>query len=326
MKREELAAMPAVLRDFLVYHEAVKGKSEKTINEYYTDLRTFFRYLKLSRGLVDMETAFQEISIDDIDANFLSSVTTSDLFAFLVYCKDERGNNTATRARKCSTLRSYFKYLTAQTHLLEHNPAELLESPKLKKTLPKYLSLENSSALLAAVEGTYRERDYCILTFFLNCGMRLSELCGLNLTDIRQDNTLRVVGKGNKERVLYLNAACLAALKAYLPKRPVDGVVARDKNALFISRNHRRISNQTVQYIVYKYLDKAGLSGQGLSVHKLRHTAATLMYQYGNVDVRVLQEVLGHENLNTTKIYTHISDSQVKSAFDANPLSKKKPE
>lgn len=312
--------MPAVMRDFLVYHEAVKGKSARSISEYQRDLRTFFRYLKYVRGLVPSDTEFSEIPVQDVSLELLATVTTNDIYAFLVFCKNERGNNATTRARKCSTLRIFFKYLCAQTKQLPNNPAELLETPKTAKTLPKFLTLEESGELLAAVDGPNRTRDYCILTLFLNCGMRLSELCGLNVTDVRGD-TLRVVGKGNKERLLYLNDACRAALAAYLPNRPVDGLPATEKDALFISRNHRRISNQMVQHIVYQALEKAGLGGQGLSVHKLRHTAATLMYQYGHTDVRVLQEVLGHENLNTTRIYTHVSDDQLKAAFASNPLS-----
>ncbi|MBR3300638.1 MAG: tyrosine-type recombinase/integrase, partial [Clostridia bacterium] len=201
------------------------------------------------------------------------------------------------------------------------NPAEMLDSPKVKQSLPKHLTLEDSLNLLNCVDGPYKERDYCILTLFLNCGMRLSELCGINLSDIRSDGTLRLLGKGNKERIVYLNDACQNAIAAYMAVRPNDSISPSDKNALFISRNNKRISNKTVQYIVKKYLEKAGLGGQGLSTHKLRHTAATLMYQHGNVDIRVLKDILGHANLGTTQIYTHISDNQIKNAIDSNPLS-----
>ncbi len=325
MKHEILLSAPPVIRDFLTYNETIKGKSSRTVDEYYLDLQTFFRYLLLSRGKVDKKTPFNKIDISAVDISLIKTVTISDLYAFIVFCKDERNNSAATRARKTSTLRTFFKYLTSHVHLLEVNPAELLDSPKVKQSLPKHLSLEDSLELLNCIEGPYKERDYCIITLFLNCGMRLSELCGLNLTDIHSDKTLRLLGKGNKERIVYINDACETALKAYLAVRPAGSVNFNDRNALFISRNNNRISNKTVQYIVKKYLEKAGLAGRGLSTHKLRHTAATLMYQHGNVDIRVLKDILGHANLGTTQIYTHISDNQIKNAIDSNPLSKIKP-
>lgn len=325
MKHEVLLSAPPIIRDFLTYSETIKGKSSRSVDEYFLDLQTFFRYLLLIRGRVNNGIAFEEISIAAVDAELISTVTISDLYAFIVFCKDSRGNNAATRARKTSTLRVFFKYLTSGIHLLEVNPAEMLDSPKVKQSLPKHLTLEDSLNLLSCVEGDNKERDYCILVLFLNCGMRLSELCGINLGDIRTDGTLRLLGKGNKERVVYLNDACREAIKDYMRVRPNDGIIATDRNALFISRNKRRISNKTVQYIVKKYLEKAGLDGQGLSTHKLRHTAATLMYQHGNVDIRVLKDILGHANLGTTQIYTHVSDSQIKNAIDSNPLSKAKP-
>lgn len=321
MKHDILLSCPPIIRDFLTYNEVIKGKSSKSVDEYYLDLQTFFRYLLIIRGKADQKTPFEEIDISCVDAELIRTVTISDLYAFIVYCKDERGNNAATRARKTSTLRIFFKYLTSQIHLLENNPAEMLESPKVKAGLPKHLSIEDSLELLSVVDGPNKERDYCILTLFLNCGMRLSELCGLNLSDIHSDGTLRLLGKGNKERIVYINDACDAAIKAYLAVRPNDGIEFGDRNALFISRNKRRLSNKTVQHIVKTYLEKAGLGGQGYSTHKLRHTAATLMYQHGNVDIRVLKDILGHSNLGTTQIYTHISDTQIKNAIDSNPLS-----
>lgn len=321
MKLEILNSCPAFLRDFLTYNETIKGKSSRSVEGYYIDLRTFFRYLLLVRGIAPKNVEFNKIDINAADIELVRSVTISDLYAFMVYCKEELKNNTATRARKTSTLRIFFKYMSVQTHQIPTNPAEMLESPKVKQSLPKHLTLENSLELLNSVDGANERRDYCILTLFLNCGLRLSELCGLNLSDISSDGIMTVTGKGNKERAVYLNDSCKAAIKAYLAVRPNEGVVITDRNALFISRNHRRISPKTVQHIVKTYLKKAGLDGMGFSTHKLRHTAATLMYQHGNVDIRVLKDILGHANLGTTQIYTHVSDAQIKRAVDANPLS-----
>lgn len=321
MKLEILNSCPAFLRDFLTYNETIRGKSSRSVEGYYIDLRTFFRYMLLVRGKVPKDTEFNKIDINAADIELVRSVTISDLYAFMVYCKDELNNNTATRARKTSTLRIFFKYMSVQTHQIPTNPAELLESPKVKQSLPRHLTLENSLELLNSVDGANERRDYCILTLFLNCGLRLSELCGLNLSDISSDGIMTVTGKGNKERAVYLNDSCLSAVKAYLAVRPNEGIVITDRNALFISRNHRRISPKTVQHIVKTYLEKAGLGGMGFSTHKLRHTAATLMYQHGQVDIRVLKDILGHANLGTTQIYTHVSDAQIKRAVDANPLS-----
>lgn len=326
MEFKELMASPPIIRDFLTYSSTIKGKSKLSVEEYYFDLTTFFKYIKLSRGLSPSDKEFQEIDISDIDEVLVKSITISDLLAFLVFCKEERDNNAATRARKASTLRVYFRYLTNTKHILSDNPAVELETPKTKKSLPRFLTLEESLKLLSVVDGDYKERDYCIITFFLNCGMRLSELCSLNLTSFGENGSMTLLGKGNKERTVYLNQACIDALEKYLPTRPVDGVLQKDKNALFLSKFKKRISNKTVQHIVYSNLEKAGLGDRGLSVHKLRHTAATLMYQHGNVDIRILKDILGHANLGTTQIYTHISDSQIKKAIDSNPLGSIKSE
>ena len=302
MKLEILQSCPPVIRDFLTYNETIRGKSSRSVEGYFLDLQTFFRYILLVRGLVPKSAEFEKITIEKVDIELIKTITVSDLYAFLVFCKEERQNGAASRARKTSTLRIFFKYLSVQTHQLENNPAEMLETPKVKQSLPKHLTLEDSLELLNSVEGPYKERDYCILTLFLNCGLRLAELCALNLSSISGDGTLTVVGKGNKERMVYLNSACLDAISKYLPVRHNEGVPASDKNALYISRNKRRISPKTVQHIVKTYLEKAGLGDMGYSTHKLRHTAATLMYQHGNVDIRVLKDILGHANLGTTQI------------------------
>ncbi len=320
LKKEQFNDIfPSYVVEFLNYYSVIKNRSTLTVIEYANDLATFFRFLKVIRGLDDKETPFEEIYIKDLSLETIAGVSLNDAYMFLVYCKDNRGNNERTRARKSTTLRSFYKYLTVQKRLIDDNPLQELDSPKIKKTLPKYLTLDESLKLLNSVDGKYKERDYCILTLFLNCGMRLSELVSLNLSDIRSNNTIVVTGKGNKERTIYLNDACIDAINAYLPYRPVDGV--KDKNALFISRQKGRISNKTVQYIVKSTLEKAGLSDRNLSTHKLRHTAATLMYQYGDVDVLAIKEILGHESLSTTQIYTHIMDEQLKNAAASNPLS-----
>lgn len=315
--REE--AFP-ILKEYLFYLQTIRQKSIKTVDEYFIDLRTFFRFIKQIRGLVNSNIDFEEIKIDDIGLDLIKTVTLNDAYEFMNYLQRDRLNKSAARARKCSSLKGFFKFITNKQHLLEVNPIEELEVPKKKKSLPKYLTLEQSIELLNAVEGEYKERDYAIITLFLNCGLRVSEMAGLNYTDIRNDNTMRVLGKGNKERIVYLNSACIDAIQDYMKVRPVDGV--KDKHALFISRNHNRMSVKTIQAMVYKYLEKIGLNAQGYSCHKLRHTAATLMYQHGGVDVRVLKEVLGHENLATTEIYTHLSSEQMKNAADSNPLAK----
>lgn len=321
LKYAKSSNLPPLLQDFANHQLAIKNKSELTVDEYALDLILFFRYLKAQQNGEVLSPSLADTDISDIDIEFLRKVTLADAYAFLSYCKSERDNDAAARARKVSSIRAFFKYLCVQRKLLDENPMQELETPKQKRAQPKYLTLDESLQLLASVEGKYKERDYCILTLFLNCGLRLSELVSINYTDIKDNNTLVVRGKGNKERTVYLNEACVTAIRNYMAVRPVDKVRAKDKSALFLSSRFQRISPKTVQHMVYSYLDKCGLGDRGLSVHKLRHTAATLMYQHGNVDVLVLKEILGHENLGTTEIYTHLVDEQLKKASDANPLS-----
>lgn len=310
---------PPVIRDFLNYIGNIKGRSDNTVDEYYRDLRTFFRFLIKDRGLIKEDIEIDKIDISSVNLEMVKSVTFSEIILFLNYCKDERDNNAATRSRKISSLRDFFHYLTVKTHQLTFDPTEELETPKKGKRLPKYLTLEDSLRLLEAVDGEFKERDYCILVFFLNCGLRRSELVGINLSDINSENMLTVRGKGNKERTLYLNKACIDALNEYLKVRPVNGI--SDKKALFISRKNCRITGKGVYHMVNHYLEKIGLGNQGYSPHKLRHTAATLMYQKGGVDIRTLQAILGHSSLGTTQIYTHIADEQIENALNSNPLS-----
>lgn len=322
------ADSPKILLEFLSYHETVKAHSQKTVDEYYLDLRNFFRYMKQLRDPSLIDLPMDEIDIRDIGIEFISSITLADVYSYLVYLSrdrlnrpnsetSDRGLSASTRARKVATLRSFFNYLCNKVHLLPDNPIKDIDSPKIKKTLPRYLTLEESIRLLESVDGSNRERDLCILTFFLNCGLRISELIGLNRSDI-QDDALRVLGKGNKVRIVYLNQACKDTLAQYLKVRPVIG--GKDQDALFVSRNHQRISRATVHTLVKKHLRGAGLDSTMYSSHKLRHTAATLMLQNG-VDVKAVQEVLGHEHLNTTEIYTHIDNDSLRIAAKANPLS-----
>lgn len=318
---------PPILRDFLVYHETIQGHSRKTVDEYYLDLRNFFRFLKYEKNLVSRDTPLDDISIDDADLSLVRDITLTDIYSYMNYLSRDRGLNNTSRARKVATIRSFYKYLTNKAKLLETNPVQDLDSPRLKKTLPKYLDLDESLNLLDSVDGKNAVRDYCILTLFLNCGLRISELVGLNKTDVRGDQ-LRVLGKGNKERMLYLNDACQRALEDWLTER--DTLVLVDQNALFVTlQNRRRISTAAVHKLVKKHLASAGLDSSQYSSHKLRHTAATLMLQNG-VDVRTLQEVLGHDHLNTTQIYTHVDNEDLRTAAKANPLGgirqKKKPE
>lgn len=322
------ADSPRILLDFLSYHETVKAHSQKTVDEYYLDLRNFFRYMKQLREPELSGCEPEQIDIRDIGIEFIRSITLTDVYSYLAYLSRERpqrpnseksskGLSASSRARKVATLRSFFNYLCNKVHLLQENPIQDIDSPKIRKTLPRYLTLDECVQLLEGVDGPNRERDLCILTLFLNCGLRISELIGLNRSDI-QDDALRVLGKGDKVRIVYLNQACKDALAAYLQVRPVVG--GKDQDALFVSRNRQRISRATVHSLVKKHLADAGLDSQRYSSHKLRHTAATLMLQNG-VDVKAVQEVLGHEHLNTTEIYTHIDNESLRIAAKANPLS-----
>lgn len=322
MRKEEFSKLPLPVQQYLMYIEAIKNHSELSVIEYASDLRTFFRYIAREKGIYSQDTPNEEIDLSPIDLNIIQSVNLNDAYKFIIYCKNIRGNSESTRARRVVAIRRFYSYLSDNLGVIEHNPMKNLDAPKTKKALPKYLTLEEAEKLLSVISGKYKERDYAIITLFLNCGMRLSELVAIDYNDIRADGSLTITGKGNKERVVYLNQACINALVDYMKVWPNDGV--KDK-ALFLSSRNSRISPKTVQHIVYSYIDKAGYGDRGLSVHKLRHTAATLMYRHGNVDLLLLKEILGHENLGTTEIYTHIASDAARKAIEANPLSKEKP-
>ena len=322
---------PQLLRDFLSYHQTIQGHSKKTVDEYFLDLRTFFRYIKLDKGLVDRRTPLEEIPIDDVDLALVRSVTLTDIYSFLSFLSNSRVRNAknpysgtglmaSTRARKVATIRSFYKYLVNKTRVLDENPIKELDSPRQRQALPRFLTLDESIQLLESIDGENMERDFCIITLFLNCGLRISEMVGLNLSDIRGDR-LRVLGKGNKERIVFLNLACQNAIEDWLAVRSKSGAV--DPYALFITRKHTRVTKDGIHYMLKKRFTAAGLDSSKYSAHKLRHTAATLMLQNG-VDVRTLQEVLGHEHLNTTQIYTHVDSDSLRSAAQANPLGNMK--
>lgn len=322
--------LPEPLITFAGYKSSIQNCSPLTVSEYLNDLVLFFRYIIVTRrGDKPEKTEMTEVSIASLDYDLASSVRSDEIYAYMLYLSAVRGNKVRIRARRLSAIKAFYKYHTVKSRRIAENPAKDIDSPNIKPALPKYLSLEESIKLLESIprDCPTFERDYCIVTLFLNCGMRLSELVGINLSDIDRNLTkLTVTGKGSKMRVIYLNAACRAALGDYLTVRQLKatehGQPIIDKDALFLSSRRTRISNQMVQTLVYKYLDLAGLGGRGLSVHKLRHTAATLMYNEGEVDVLAIKDILGHEQLTTTQIYTHLSNKQLEDAVDSNPLAK----
>lgn len=318
---------PQVLREFLSYHETIKGQSKRTVSEYYLDIRMFLRFVKLMRNELPVNTPLEDVPIKDVDLDFVRSISSTEVFDFLSFLANDRvpegshddpGIGSAARARKLSAIKSFYNYLSVSTKQIKENPVKDIEFPKIRRSLPKYLTLEESTTLLKSVSGPNQKRDFAILMLFLNCGIRRSELVGLNLTDV-YDDRIRVVGKGNKERIVYMGASCRKAIDEYLVER--NKIVLSDNRALFGSRDKNRISVTAVHRLVKKHLLEAGMDSTQFSAHKLRHTAATLMLSNG-VDLKTLQEVLGHENLNTTQIYTHVESTELKIAAEANPLSK----
>ncbi len=316
---------PLFVQNFLSYKGTIQNRSKKTVFQYYHDLRTFFRYIVKEKNKSKYkDVCYDEIPFSDVSDDDVVSVTSDNIFNYLSYAYNTRDNKASSRARKLSCLRSFYKYLSKVKCVINDNPTERIDSVQIKKALPKYLTLEQAQDLLDSISGNNAERDYAIITLFLNCGFRVSELAGINLSDFSDGfETVVVTGKGSKQRMLYLNSACRDAIKAYLNVRP-DKVKLTDRDALFVSRNRNRLSVQMIQTMIYKRLEEAGLGHLKLSVHKLRHTAATLMYQHGKVDVRVLKDILGHEEMSTTQIYTHLSTDQIKNAAEANPLSHEK--
>lgn len=308
--------------DFLDYMKSTKGSSDNTVKEYYYDLRVFVRFIKKRKNLVDESIDFNDIAIEDISPEVLESVTKQDIYAYNAFLERERKISNRSKFRKISSVRSFYNYLYAKIEVIKKNPIIDIDMPKIEKTLPVYLTLDQSLNLLKTIEKSkikalYKKRDYAIVTLFLNCGMRLSELSAINISHLKDDNTLKVIGKGNKERTIYLNEASVYAVNEYLKLRPQ----IKD-DALFLSMREQRMSNRSIQHMIEKHMKNSGLDTNKYSVHKLRHTAATLLYQYGNADIRSLQEILGHESVNTTEIYTHVNKKSLKKLVESNPLSK----
>lgn len=316
--------LPESLIDFLNYLETIRSTSKNTIEGYKIDLTIFFRFMLIYKGKVDSNSVeFEDIDIAVVDIEFLKNIKLRDLYAFLSFTEKYRDNSSYARARKVATLKSFFKYLYGKAKIISENPALELESPKINKRHPVYLTLKQSIHLLESLNKNDKNyaRDYCILTFFLNCGMRLSELCSIQIDKIR-DDTLTIIGKGNKERTVYLNDACLKALGNYIKVRDDSKAIAENKKYLFLSSRNVPINKRTVEIMIKKHITNAGLTDDKYTPHKLRHTAATLMYKYGNVDIRSLQSILGHTNISTTQIYTHVDDDSLRDAVKSNPLSK----
>lgn len=308
-----------LIDDFLGFLSSSKGASENTIKEYYYDLRTFMRFILIRRGIVE-DIDFKDIDIDLVDLDLIKSIKKEDIYSFTSFLDRKMKNSNRTKNRKLSSIRTFFKYLSTKVDLIEYNPAEDIDSPKIERSLPVYLDLDEAMSILKEISNSnqqpkYKSRDYAIVTLFLNCGMRLSELSSLNLDDIKT-NILRVTGKGRKQREIFLNNACRDALDEYLKFRPDV-----DDEALFLSMRNNRMNNRSIQHMVEKHIKNSGLDTSKYTVHKLRHTAATLMYQYGSADIRSLQEILGHESVSTTQIYTHVNNRALKETIENNPLS-----
>jgi integrase/recombinase XerD len=328
--------MPSCLKDFLNYMLTIKGKSANTVHSYFYDLRLFFRFMMLYKGLSPRNSDLESIDITAIDIVLLNEVTLSDLYEFMSYVSSHRDNSAYARARKVASLKSFYKFLKEKAGIISNNPTTELETPKIAKRLPRYLELNQSKALLSSVTGKHAYRDYAMISLFLNCGMRLSELVGIDISDISASGTnstdrslksvVTITGKGNKERSIHLNEACINAINDYLINERKQYALKPGEKALFLSEKKKRISKNMVQYIVKRFLAQAGLDTRKYSTHKLRHTAATLMYKYGKADIRALQMILGHESIATTEIYTHLDDQQLKDAIDSNPLATFSPE
>ena len=310
--------------EYVRYLEVISGKSPNTAFSYYCDLRGFSRFMKRRRGLVPEDAELKDIDPKGLDTAFWGSVTKEDIYEYLYFLNRECGNKKSSTARRLASLHGFYDYLVNQVNKLTEDPTAAIKPPKQDKVLPKYLTAEQSMELLESTQtqSDFPERDYCMVVLFLNCGMRLSELVGMDLGDIDlEQRQIRLFGKGHKERMVYLNDACVDALQRYLSKRnTLEGLQPKEKAVFVTRRRKERISNRRVEQLVTGAMKAAGL--KGFSTHKLRHTAATLMYQTGNVDILTLKQLLGHSSVGTTQIYTHLQEFQVRAAIEENPLGK----
>lgn len=313
--------LPKYMQDFLVYLTAIKGKSQRTREEYSYDLALFIRFNIATRQNIEL-TNLKTIDIVNFTINDIREIKLEDIYSFLEYCEVVRGNGAASRSRKVATLKSFFQYLKSKRHLILENPTEELEAPKLRKKQPVYLNIEESLQFLDGLTFSHHyERDYCMMTLFLNLGIRVSELCELNIGSIHKD-ILTVRGKGDKERNLYLNQQCLNTLASYLAVRN-QMLKDLEQQALFVSQQGTRLTRQSLSKLVRKINEQSGLKKTQLSPHKLRHTSATLMYKSG-ADIRSLQQILGHSNISTTQIYTHVENKEIQRVITDNPLNKQR--
>lgn len=325
---------PEFLNNYLKYKACIEFKSKKTADETYYDLRTLLRYIKLLKTDKDKISTitsdeFRKISIIDISLADLNNITPNNLEKYIIFLSVTLNNDTKTRNRKLASLKKFFEYLESN-NFINRNPAKNMSSGRIEKRIPKHLSLIESKQLLANTiksNSRFKIRNYAIICIFLNCSLRLSELTSINLSDLKLDDseqTLRVHGKGNKERIIYLNAAVCEAIQSYLEIRPKLGKDNKDYNALFISGQNKRISNRAVQTLIkdalLTLLDENPYKYK-YHTHSLRHTGATLLYNEKDINIFVLKRILGHECLEATEIYTHVSDRKLKEIMENCTIS-----
>jgi integrase/recombinase XerD len=295
--------------DFLDYCRTIKGLSDESISGYYNDLKMFFDYIK-------------QLKKKNITDRLIKNIELQDLHKFMTYLEKDCGNNARTRCRKVSTLKSYFEYLQNVTKLIISNPSYSLRKPKVPKTKPVAMSIQECEKLLNSLDkdSYFYYRDRCILMIFLQCGLRLSELINIKVSDV-QNIRMIINGKGNKERDAFLSESCIKSIDDYLEVRNDEEVSEEDKEYLFLSREKNKISKRAVQSLVKKHMEDAGLDTNKYHTHSTRHTFATIAYDQG-ADIIKLSELLGHSNVNTSKIYITLKEEELREITNKNPLNK----